>query len=380
MKLNTLLLIAVVVFGCKSNEKEQNDYIKISQTTPSLNDIIEFDNYFEISELIYLESNDTSIIDFIHKIVADDYLFIKGGGAVYKFDKEGNFISKIERGKDGPNEFKNLTDIILLKEEKRIWIYDSNKRNILQYDYDFNFEINYKLQYPFFGIEKITDGLLGTAGYMMVTDKPNSLIKFSGENLATGYSLEESFLPFEEEKSKYLHVGRNDYFSKSDKGGFNFINSFNDTIYHIDESGIPKIEYYIDFGNKKVSEDDLTKREYSTIVDVFRYINTTDKSFNIGNVFQSNNFLTFSFFNSGKSFISVYNKTDRSLVSGNKIKLRYRDVETVISIDEEMSIGSFGDGRGYISLPTESILLEKDQKMFDSKEGDNPVIIIFHEK
>jgi hypothetical protein len=380
MKLSILIFLTLILFGCSSNEKEPIDYIKITQSTPFITDVIEFDNYFEISEIIFLESNDSSIIDFIYKLVVDEYLFIQGGGAVYKFDKKGKFISKIERGKDGPNEFKNLTDVVLLKNENRIWIYDSNKRNILQYDYDFNFEINYKLKYPFFGIEKINDGLIGTGGYMMATDAPNSLVKFSGKNLATGYTLEESFLPFNILKSKYLHVSRNDYFSKSDKGGFNFINSFNDTIYHISENGIPKKEFHIDFGNKRVSEDDLIRREYSTIVDVFNYINSTDKSFNIGNVFQSNKFLTYTFFNSGLPFISVYNKIDGSIMSGQKIKLKYGDSETEIRIDEELSIGSLGDGRGYISIPMESIILENDQNMFKSREGDNPVIIIFHEK
>jgi hypothetical protein len=368
------------MLSCNPIEKKDENYTTIVQGLPSINDIIEFDEYFEISEIIPLETNDSSIIDFIHKVLIDDYLFIKGVGAVYKFNKAGKFISKIEKEIDGPNNFKNLTDVILLSDQNRIWIYDSNKRNILQFDYDFNFEINYNLGFPLFGIERFKENLLGTPGYMMSADKPYSLLKFSGENLATGYSFEESYLPFNKEKSKYLHINRSDYFSGTARDGFNFVNSFNDSIYYIDQSGVPEVEYFIDFEDKKVLERDLTNRGYSTIVDVFTFINSTDKSFNVGNVFQSNKFLIYQFFNSGKPFISIYNKKDKSLISGQKIKFKLYGKELNIELDEEMRIGSLGNGVGYISLPLEGGAFAQIKELNNLKEGDNPIIILFHEK
>jgi len=380
MKQITFILFLALMLSCNPIEKKDENYTTIVQGLPSINDIIEFDEYFEISEIIPLETNDSSIIDFIHKVLIDDYLFIKGVGAVYKFNKAGKFISKIEKEIDGPNNFMNLTDVILLSDQNRIWIYDSNKRNILQFDYDFNFEINYNLGFPLFGIERFKENLLGTPGYMMSADKPYSLLKFSGENLATGYSFEDSYLPFNKEKSKYLHINRSDYFSGTDRDGFNFVNSFNDSIYYIDQSGVPEVEYFIDFEDKKVLERDLTNRGYSTIVDVFTFINSTDKSFNVGNVFQSNKFLIYQFFNSGKPFISIYNKKDKSLISGQKIKFKLYGKELNIELDEEMRIGSLGNGVGYISLPLEGGAFAQIKELNNLKEGDNPIIILFHEK
>ncbi len=380
MKYNIFILFSVFLLSCKTPERKDQNYTTIIQKLPSIDNILEFDTYFEISEIIPLETNDSSIIDFVHKVLLDDYLFIKGGGAVYKFSKNGKFISKIEREMDGPNNFKNLTDVNLLTDQKRIWIYDSNKRNILQFDYDFNFEINYKLGFPLFGIERFENNLLGTPGYMMSINKSHSLLKFSGENLATGYSFEESYLPFNEEKSKYLHISRDDYFSGTDRGGFNFVNSFNDSIYYIDQNGVPEVEYFIDFEDKKVLEEDLTNRGYSTIVDVFTFINSTNKSFNVGNVFQSNKFLIYRFFNSGKPFISIYNKKDRGLVSSQKIRFNLYGQDLLINVDEEMRIGSLGNGYGYISLPLEGSAFAQIKDLYNSKESDNPVIILFHEK
>jgi hypothetical protein len=380
MKQIIFIIFSALIISCNPVEKKVQNYTTIVQGLPSSTDIIEFDNYFEISEIIPLETTDSSIIDFAHKVLLDEYIFIKGGGAVYKFDRGGKFITKIEKDLDGPNSFKNLTDVILLNDQNRIWIYDSNKRNIFQFDYDFNFEINYNLGFPLFGIEKINEHLLGTPGYMMSIDKPNSLLKFSGENLATGYSFEESYLPFNKEKSKYLHINRNDYFSGTDREGFNFVNSFNDSIYYFDQSGVPEVEYFIDFENKKVLEEDLTNRGYSTIVDVFTYINSSDKSFNVGNVFQTNNYLVYQFFNSGKSFISVYNKKDRSLISGHKIKFKLYGKELDIELDEEMRIGSLGEGYGYISLSLEGSAFSQIKELDNLKEGNNPIILLFHEK
>lgn len=378
---NFIFIPVIFLVFCKPEiQKEVLTYTTISQNLPKADDVIDFDNYFEITEIIALETIDSSIIDFVHKVLIDEYLFIKGGGAVYKFDKNGKFISKVEKGKDGPDGFINLTDIVLLPDQNRIWVYDSNQRNLLQFDYDFNFEINYKLGFPLFGIEKSEDRLLGTPGYMMSIDKPRALINFSGENLAIGYSLENSFLPFEIEKSKYLHINRDDYFSIKNQNEFNFVNSFNDTIYSINKDGVPTIEYYIDFQDKKVLNEDLINRRYSTIVDVFTNINSTDKSFNIGNVFQSKSFLTFRFFNSGKPYLSIYNKDDNSLVSGGRIKFNLNGNEFFVDFEEEMRIGSLGEGIGYISLPLESGFLSELNDFSELNENDNPLILIFHEK
>ncbi|WP_297337906.1 6-bladed beta-propeller [Algoriphagus sp.] len=382
MKLKNLIFIPVIflVFCKPTVQKEDITFTTVSQNLPSADDVIDFDDFFEISEIIPLETNDSSIVDFIHKVLIDEYLFIKGGGALYKFGRNGEFISKVEKGNDGPNDFINLTDVILLPDQNRIWVYDSNQRNLLQFDYDFNFEISFKLGFPLFGIEKSDDRLLGTPGYMLSIDKPNALINFFGENLATGYSLENSFLPFEIEKSKYLHINRDDYFSLKSQNEFNFVNSFNDTIYSINSYGVPTIEYYIDFQDKKVLKEDLINKGYSTIVDVFSYINSTDKSFNVGNVFQSNSFLTFRFFNSGKPYLSIYNKDNNSLSSGRRIKFNLNDKEFILDFEEEMRIGSLGDGKGYISIPLESGFFTDIKEYDHLNRSDNPLIFIFHEK
>jgi len=379
MKNIFFLLLTLLLIRCSSKENNEK-HIVISQPHTSVADVVNFSDYFEIIEVINLESSDSSIIDYTHKIVFDDFYFILGGGAVYKFDKTGKYILKVKRGEDGPNAIKNLTDLILLKNENRLWIYDSHHRRISQFDYNLIFEINYDLDYPLFGLEKLETGLIGSPGYMMVVKEPYSLFRFSGKNLATGYSLEETTMGFDIEKSDYLHIFRHDYFSELETGDLDFVNSFNDTIYNINQNGESSIKYVIDFKDKRVLEGELVNKGYTSIVDVFNYINSTDKSFNIGNIFESNNSLIYRFFNSGKPYFSIYDKKNNKLTSGQIIKFNYKGQEIAFPIDEEMRIGSFGNGKGYLSIPSESSVIGENQKVFNTQDGDNPIIIIFNEK
>lgn len=382
MKYSLWFLCFIFLLGCSLEEqsKIRNQYKVIDQNLPSITDVVNLPDFITINKVITLESTDSSLIDFVHKVVEDEFYFVKGGKSVYKFDKSGGFISKISRGKDGPNQFSNLTDILTLNDENRLWVYDSRSRKIFQFDYDFNLEINYTLDYPLLGIEKLENGLIGTPGYMLVLEDPYSLFYFQGDNLATGYKFEKTLHPFDLEKSNYLHVMRHDFFSELESGGYNFVNSFNDTIYQISKTGDVSPSYFIDFGNKKVLETDLTEKGYTSIVDVFQFINSTDKSFNVGNVFESNKFLIYRFFNQGKAFLSVYDKSTGKLVSGHRIKLDHNGKSIELPLDEEIRIGSFGDGRGYLVLPSESSVLNEFQKEFGVVDGDNPLLLVFNEK
>ncbi|HAZ25153.1 MAG TPA: hypothetical protein DCY95_11475, partial [Algoriphagus sp.] len=216
MKSKFWLVAFILLLNCtsRSPEKIKESYIVIDQGIPSTNDVVDLPNFITINKVISLETTDSSLIDFVHKVVEDEFYFVQGGKSVYKFDKSGEFISKISKGKGGPDEFVNLTDILTLNDKDRLWVYDSHARTIFQFDYNFNLEINYTLDYPLFGLEKLENGLIGTPGYMLVLEDPYSLFYFQGDNLEAGYKFEKTLHPFDLEKSDYLHVMRHDFFSE----------------------------------------------------------------------------------------------------------------------------------------------------------------------
>ncbi|WP_332913530.1 hypothetical protein [Algoriphagus boritolerans] len=91
-------------------------------------------------------------------------------------------------------------------------------------------------------------------------------------------------------------------------------------------------------------------------------------------------FLIYRFFNQGKAFLSVYDKSTNKLVSGHRIILDYKGKSIELPLDEEIKIGSFGNGRGYLVLPSESSVLGEFQKDFGVVDGDNPLLLIFNER
>lgn len=376
-------LCLCLILGCSNppDQKVEFDLKTIYQETPGEESILNLSEKYNLREIIKLESSDTSLVDYINKIVIDrkrDILFIKGGNTVFKFDMSGNFIEKLSKGKGGPDEFVNLTDIILLPDQERIWIYDSNKSRIFQFTYDFNLEISYPINYQLLGIERLKEGIIGTSGYMEILDN-FSLYYFSGENFATGYKFSSKKLEFNPEKARYLHVLRHDFFSKSPEG-YNFVNSFNDTIYNVNEKFYVTPKFHIDFGDKKILEDDLVGKGYSSIVEVFQHINSTEKSFNIGNIVEMENNLLYRFFNQGRSFVSVYDKSKKELKSGRKISFEYQNQQVTLDLDEEISFGSLDNSYAYMIIPAESSVLGEYQTLFQVKDGDNPIIFLFDEK
>jgi hypothetical protein len=372
----------LILLGCKSSSDEStsSNFKTIAQNLPGSTSSVDLTNFLEIAEVIKLNTTDSSIIDFVNKVLIDgDLVFIKGGNSVFKFDKQGNFLSKLSKKGGGPDEYTNLTDLILLPEQKKIWIYDSNQRAIFQYTYDFEYEFDYALSYPLFGLEKMDNGLVGTGGYLNVLDKFSGLYFFAGDDISKGYEFSKSELNFNPEKSKYLHIDRHDHFSKTNNG-FNFVNSFNDTIYKISPDFSVAPEFFIDFGNKKVTEEELVGKDYTSIVDVFQYINSTEKSFNVGNIVNLEKVLLYNFFNQGRSFLSLFDKSSDKLSSGQKILFNYQDKTVIVDFVEEISFGSIGNNQGYMVLPSEYSVMGDSQSIFNFKDGDNPIILIFNEK
>lgn len=369
------------LYKCDFKKQSFDTELKvISQTLPSFSSEVPLTEYFEINSVIVLESTDSSIVDYIYKVLKnEDFIFVKGGNALFKFDKNGKFLDKLTKGDGGPNDYVNLTDVLLIPDIERIWIYDSNQRSIFQYNYNLEFETEFILDYPLFGLEKLEKGLVGSPGYMDISNEFYSLYFFSGENLITGIKPLDHSLPFNKEKSKYLHVYRHDFFSKFN-GGFNFVNSFNDTIYFVNDLIDVQPNYLIDFGSNRVTEDDLVGKGFTSIVDVFQYINSKEKSYNVGNIIESKNLLLYRFFNKGIPYVSILNKGNDKLISGHRINFSYNKQVISFELDEESSFGKIDDSLGYLTIPSESSVIGDFQSVFNVNDGDNPIIIFLNEK
>lgn len=127
------LIPCVLLSGCHSKATD-------SQTQAQ---VVDFDNVqksdFEINNLKYipLETTDHSLLENVYKVLfRNDKYYILSKNAksgVYIFDKEGHFLSAINKQGEAPDEYIELMDMDV-DEKGYVYIADNARMNILKYD------------------------------------------------------------------------------------------------------------------------------------------------------------------------------------------------------------------------------------------------------
>jgi hypothetical protein len=157
MKKKIIIYLILSLISCSnSNSPKKNHDIQYGYeiTAISSNEnlfAVDFDNlmvkdnifisdYFSSVDIIELESNETSFIGKINKLVNyKDMLFILDrthSKGIYIFNSEGHFLRKIGRRGDGPGEYINISDFTIDRIRNIIYILDNQKQQINWYDID----------------------------------------------------------------------------------------------------------------------------------------------------------------------------------------------------------------------------------------------------
>lgn len=193
------------------------------------------DNYF----LVPLETNDSSLIVKIEKVVFDqELLFILdplSPQPVKVFDATGKHLRNIGRKGGGPGEFNNPIDLFI--DGKYVYLYD-NPENLLRFDREGNFVDTKKTGVAGFRIEKNKD-----KGYVFINGGTES-------NLVTtdiDFSSSKSFFPYQNRTVDQLILSP---LSKRIDGSVIYRRYLNDTIFVIDDQGRPLPHLFIDHGDK----------------------------------------------------------------------------------------------------------------------------------
>ena len=79
-------------------------------------------------------------VDFFNDVqLMDSCIFITSEFIVFRFDRNGKFLSKITRRGRGPNEYRSLKSVGIDHIKKEVLIYDYIGDKLLKYDYDGKF-------------------------------------------------------------------------------------------------------------------------------------------------------------------------------------------------------------------------------------------------
>lgn len=127
------LVVAVILLGfssCYQHEEKPYDLISVPMVTN-----VGVDDLIEKVDMVRLETAEECLLGDIKRIFVDEnyfYLVDELGHSVYIFMKSGDYVSKISRYGEGPNEYLEISDLdvrnglvyVLSNPNKRILVYN----------------------------------------------------------------------------------------------------------------------------------------------------------------------------------------------------------------------------------------------------------------
>ncbi|MGV8829619.1 MAG: 6-bladed beta-propeller [Breznakibacter sp.] len=128
----------ILLIGC-DNKQHQDRPIEVDLSNNHFN--VGVDEIISRIDTIQLDKNDSCLISNVNDIkVVGEFIFMldQRQKTIFKFDKTGKFLSKLNRIGRGSDEYISLSSMAIDKENKQMIILDCTLRNIIVYDYDFN--------------------------------------------------------------------------------------------------------------------------------------------------------------------------------------------------------------------------------------------------
>ncbi|MFT7382217.1 MAG: hypothetical protein ACI9Z3_002111 [Roseivirga sp.] len=246
------ILLSILCFGCSSKSAvlEDLDGIPVIPVGSNVKDEVYLSDFTETSSMLALETSEESIIAFIDKLdyYGERYFILsQQQNSIFIFGEEGQFLLKISKQGEGPEEYRRINDFTIDKERKQVIIYDRRNLSLLRFSFEGEF------------IEKSLVGLFAKD----ILSLPDSTILFFEDeddpsvNGEAGYKLIkrdfngrilDKFIRVEERfKNDNADHLTNNFFTYEDK--LSYMGRLNDTLFNISEVGLtPK--YIFDIGEK----------------------------------------------------------------------------------------------------------------------------------
>lgn len=121
-----VFLSFLVFSGCMNKTQENGNTVVVNLPSEYSNKLIS--DYLQLSDIVCLETTDSSLIKDIRRVIIHDgRIFIQNGREeVLSFDEKGKFINKICNKGVGPGEYTNIMDIAVDRDRDNIILYVDN--------------------------------------------------------------------------------------------------------------------------------------------------------------------------------------------------------------------------------------------------------------
>ena len=207
---------------------------------------------FAEAKIIPLPTSDDLLIGNINRIRTSDKLIcLSDGNALYKFSRTGEFLGKIEKKGQGPDEYAAIGDFVIA-EDGNVWVLPNGKTSLMLYSWDNKLVKKVKIESSYSSrISLMGDKLILSNGNFMTDNNKHTLQTI---DLSTGETLNR-FLPIDEHKAKYLYMMDTNNFAPGKEDTICYFNmAHNDTIYRLTPNTCQPCQTF-DWGGKNIPAD-----------------------------------------------------------------------------------------------------------------------------
>ncbi|MFT6873137.1 MAG: hypothetical protein ACJAVN_002153 [Roseivirga sp.] len=156
---------------------------------------VKLTNQIASVEIARLEETEESLLSDVREIFTyeDRLLFYyKGSGDIYIFDQSGNFKNRINRSGNGPEEYRQISDLWL--ESDTISIHIRGTQNLKKYDFQGNFIESLRLPAMVDHLYSYSNGYIFGTNFVPLQDS----IRYQWGIWDEDLSLSRGFLPYDE--------------------------------------------------------------------------------------------------------------------------------------------------------------------------------------
>jgi len=359
--------LVIMISGC-SNSLEIDVPIHIRKVSES--------NTLSLSNIkvIRFSNNPFSPISSIEKIINEDdrfYILDKRiGNSVFVYDTLGYYINHIFRVGEGPGEYKNVDNIFFNNHLNHIILMPMDARKEIHFDKDGNFIYEEFYNQNF----RLADLATTSFGNILINQSHIN----GGDNLQIWRNNSQiaSFFPFDDELD-VASLNQRNLLSKVDSSTFNFSLGFRDSIYSIDLiTNEISYDYIFDFGNE------ISFRKFSNLANPLQYFMDEDFLAGIIDIFQNDNFLTFSTLDNSGIQGRIVSKRTRRIFSANELieqeigNLRFEGILGVTNDQRFIAVigKKFSSEWDFSKLP----VLESQVKELGELESEELILLVFN--
>lgn len=333
-----LSVLLFLIVSCSNNRGRNENHsmdeeiqVEVKEQTIELADIFKEMNY------TLLDSDDSFLIGDIEKTkVVNDNIFILSSKRVLVFDKNtGEAKYSFKKTGSGPDEYISAYDIFVDDSNQIIEILDMNAEKINKYTYNGDHVENIKIPFKAFNFEKIdAENYFFYISNLKSDVSDKQLIRYNTEK----GTIESAFLPINNHLASYFFVIERNTFNRL-TNHYTFFNCPNHICYSLSGDRI-KSEYKITFGKNTVPEDFYTK-DFNDIAHFAKEANENGYVYFINSFFEKEDGIIFSFRYREDNYWSIYDKLDKSVITGNyisdgnhfknkRIKLEYQNIPCAV--------------------------------------------------